>query len=181
MLIGMVARFTPGKGHEEFIEAAAGLNNKFDNLHFIIVGEASRGEDEYADKIKSYAEKLHLNNLTFTGYRSDIPNILASMDIFVFPSHSEAFGIALIEAMAMEKPCVCSAADGVLDIVVDGKTGYLFEKRNAADLMDKLTQLIQNPDIRQAFGKEARKRVVENFEIEMVTDKVCSLYEQLTH
>lgn len=181
MLIGMVARFTPGKGHEEFIEAAAGLNKKYDNLHFIIVGEASRGEDEYADKIKSYSEKLHIHNLTFTGYRSDIPNLLAAMDIFVFPSHSEAFGIALIEAMAMEKPCVCSAADGVLDIVVDGKTGYLFEKQNAVDLKEKLTQLIQNPDIRRSFAKEGRKRVAENFEIEMVTDKVCSLYEQLTH
>lgn len=180
LLIGMVARFTPGKGHEEFIEAAAALNKEYDNLHFIIVGEASRGEDQYADKVKSQAEEFSLKNLIFTGYRSDIPDILSAMDIFVFPSHSEAFGIALIEAMAMEKPGVCSAADGVLDIAVDGKTAYLFEKQNATDLKEKLSRLIENPDTRLAFGKEARKRVIQNFDIVIITDKVCSLYEQLT-
>lgn len=180
LLIGMVARFTPGKGHEEFIKSAASLNTEYDNLHFIIVGEASRGEDQYADKIKSFAEKLNLKNLTFTGYRSDIPDVLNAMDIFVFPSHSEAFGIALIEAMAMEKPSVCSAADGVLDIAVDGKTAYLFEKQNASDLKEKLARLIENPDTRKTFAKEARKRVIENFDIAIITDKVCGIYEQLT-
>jgi glycosyltransferase involved in cell wall biosynthesis len=107
ILIGMMARFSPGKGHEEFIKAASELNKEYSNLSFVIIGEASRGEDEYADQIKTSAGKLNLDNLIFTGYRSDVPELLAAMDIFVFPSHAEAFGIALIEAMAMQKPSVC--------------------------------------------------------------------------
>ena len=59
-----------------------------------------------------------------------------------FHSHAEAFGIALIEAMAMEKPSVCSDADGVPDIAVENETSYMFSVRNGNDLTEKLEQLI---------------------------------------
>ncbi|NWG28392.1 MAG: glycosyltransferase family 4 protein, partial [Ignavibacteriaceae bacterium] len=134
IVIGMLARFTPGKGHEEFLLAAKELNINYNNLKFLIVGEPSRGEIEYADKIKKLAVEYNLTNLIFTGFRSDTPEVLAAMDIFAFPSHSEAFGIALVEAMAMAKPSVCSNTEGVLDIAVDEETSYLFETKNAEDL-----------------------------------------------
>jgi glycosyltransferase involved in cell wall biosynthesis len=179
LLIGMMARFSPGKGHEEFIRAASELNREYDNLSFIIIGEASRGENIYEQEIKTSAVKSGLQNLIFTGYRSDIPELLAAIDIFVFPSHAEAFGIALIEAMAMEKPSVCSASEGVLDIAVDNQTSLLFEKQNAADLKDKIEILINNPDKRKSFAGAARKRVLDNFNIDAVTDRICSLYNEL--
>ncbi|HSD64631.1 MAG TPA: glycosyltransferase family 4 protein [Ignavibacteriaceae bacterium] len=179
LLIGMMARFSPGKGHEEFLHSAVELNKKHNNLYFLIIGEASRGEHQYESEIKSLAEKLNINNIIFTGYRNDIPELLAALDIFVFPSRAEAFGIALIEAMAMEKPTVCSASDGILDIAVDGYTSFMFEKENIADLEEGINKLINNPDLRKAFSKAARKRVLENFNINLVTDRVCSLYEQL--
>jgi glycosyltransferase involved in cell wall biosynthesis len=180
LLIGMMARFSPGKGHEEFIKASAVLNKEYKNLRFIIIGEASRGEDLYEQKIKAFADKSELQNLIFTGYRSDIPELLAAIDIFVFPSHAEAFGIALIEAMAMEKPSVCSASEGVLDIAMDGKTSLLFETHNAGDLAEKIKILITNPDKRVSFALAARQRVIENFNIDIVTDRICALYEELT-
>ena len=64
------------------------------------------------------------------------------MDIFVFPSHAEAFGIALAEAMAMGKACVASDSDGILDLIDNDKTGYLFENKNAADLEKKIEALM---------------------------------------
>ncbi len=179
ILIGMMARFSPGKGHEEFIKAASDLNSEFNNIRFIIIGEASRGEDEYANRIKTYAAELKLNNLIFTGYRSDVPELLAALDIFIFPSHAEAFGIALIEAMAMQKPSVCSASEGVLDIALDGETSFLFEKQNAEDLAAKIKSLIIDPDIRKKFSLAARQRVLQNFNIDYVTGKTIDLYRQL--
>ncbi len=179
ILIGMMARFSPGKGHEEFIKAASDLNNEFSNIRFIIIGEASRGEDEYADRIKEYAGELKLNNLIFTGYRSDVPELMAALDIFVFPSHAEAFGIALIEAMAMQKPTVCSASEGVLDIALDGQTSFLFEKQNAEDLAAKIKSLIVDPAKRREFSLAARQRVLQNFNIDFVTDRTIDLYRQL--
>jgi glycosyltransferase involved in cell wall biosynthesis len=115
IIIGMTGRISPGKGHEEFIFAANELSKKHSQLKFVVVGEASHGEDEYANSIKLLAEKHYLKNIYFLGFRSDIPDVLAAMDIFVFPSHAESFGIALIEAMAMCKAAVCSNSDGVLD------------------------------------------------------------------
>lgn len=176
IVIGMIARFSPGKGHEEFLQSAKALSSKINNLKFIVVGEASRGEDEFANSIKSMAEKLELKNIIFAGFRSDTPDVLSAFDIFIFPSHAEAFGIALIEAMAMERASVCSNSDGVLDIAVDGETNFLFQNKNAEDLANKTEQLIADKDKRIRMGKEARKRVLEKFDIEIITDRTIEFY-----
>jgi len=178
IVIGMLARFTLGKGHEELLLAAKDLNMEYKNLRYLIVGEPSRGEAEYADKIKELAIQYDLKNLTFTGFRGDTPEVLSALDIFAFPSHSESFGIALVEAMAMEKPSVCSNAEGVLDIAIDNETSYLFENKNAADLKSKLKKLIESKETRISFGENARKRVIENFDIESITDKVVDIYNE---
>ena len=177
VLIGMTARFSPGKGHEDFLYTTKHLSEKYGNLKFMIVGEPSKGEDEYGYQIRTLASELGITDKTiFTGYRSDIPEILAALDIFVFPSHAEAFGIALVEAMCMEKPSVCSNSDGVLDIAVDGVTSYMFQKQNWHHLADKLELLIQSPEKRNEFGKAARKRVLELFDIEVFTNKLIEIY-----
>ena len=176
IVIGMLARFSPGKGHEEFLNAAFELNKKHGNLKFLIVGEASRGENAYAESIKKLAVEYKLENLIFTGFRSDTPDVLSAMDIFVFPSHGEAFGIALAEAMAMGKTSVCSNSDGILDIAIDGVTSYLFENKNSHDLSKRIELLITSPEKRNEFGFAARKRAVENFDLEALTDKVLNIY-----
>lgn len=179
IVIGMIARFSPGKGHEEFLKAAKQLSDKFNNLKFIVVGEASLGEDDYASSIKNMAVQLELKNILFAGFRSDTADILSAMDIFVFPSHAEAFGIALIEAMAMEKATVCSNSDGVLDIAVDNETGLMFKVKDADDLAKKLEILILNPAKCKIMGVNARKRVVDNFEIEKITKQTINEYLKL--
>ena len=178
IVLGMLARFTPGKGHEEFLSATKELSKEYDNLKFLLVGEASRGEESYMRKIKKLADEYKFNNIIFTGFRSDTAAVLAAMDIFVFPSHSEAFGIALIEAMAMEKPSVCSNSDGVLDIAVDNETSLLFEKANYKDLKNKLKVLIKSKELRDKFGKKARARVVEYFDIKKIMERTVEYYIQ---
>jgi glycosyltransferase involved in cell wall biosynthesis len=178
LVIGMIARFSPGKGHEEFLKSAATLLSKFNNLKFIIVGEASRGEEEYANSIKKLAEKLKTEKIIFTGFRSDTPDVISAFDIFIFPSHAEAFGIALIEAMAMEKPTICANSDGVLDIAVDGKTNLLFQSKDAEDLAIKTEQLITDEKLRLEIGKAARERVLKMFDIEIITNKTIEFYNQ---
>ncbi|MEJ2104855.1 MAG: glycosyltransferase, partial [Ignavibacteriaceae bacterium] len=162
----------------EFLLAAKELNKEFNNLRYLVVGEPSKGEHDYANKIKQLAKDYNLENLTFTGYREDTPDVLSAMDIFAFPSHAEAFGIALVEAMAMKKPSVCSNSDGVLDIAINGQTSFLFENNNATDLKEKLILLIQSKDTRDKFGENGRKRVLENFELEIVTEKVLKIYQE---
>jgi glycosyltransferase involved in cell wall biosynthesis len=177
IVIGMLARFSQGKGHEEFLSAAKELIKRHNDLRFIIVGEPSAGEDGYAGKIKDLTLEYNIaDKVIFTGFRSDIPDLLFAMDIFTFPSHSEAFGNALIEAMAMGKPSVCSNSAGVPEIAVEGKTGYFFKKQDADDLTRNLELLIDSPVNRKAFGEAARYHVKQNFDLNRVTDKILAIY-----
>ena len=80
--------------------------------------------------------------------------------------------------MAMGKPSVCSNSDGILDIALDGKTSFLFEVKNYHDLKNKIENLINFPELRLKLGTAARERAVEKFDIEMLTDRVISIYQQ---
>jgi len=178
LLLGMVARFSAGKGHENFLLVAKELSIKHEKLKFIIVGEASKGEDAYAKEIKNLADDYGLNNIIFAGFRTDMPDVLSAMDIFIFPSHAEAFGVALVEAMAMAKPSVSTNSDGILDITVDNETGYLFNKDDPADLENKLELLINSPEKRKTLGKAARQRALEQFDSQKLMDGLVELYKQ---
>ncbi len=165
IVIGMAGRMSPGKGHEEFLNAANILKKEYGNkLKFLIVGSASYGEEKYEKGIIELASRLNINDITkFTGYRSDIPEIMAVFDIFVFPSHEESFGIALTEAMAMELPVIASKNAGVLDIVVDNVTGLLVPPKDTVQLAGAIRTLIENVNLRKSFGKAGRKRAEEIF------------------
>lgn len=178
LVIGMIARFSPGKGHEEFIAAAEKLSLKYNYLKFFIVGEASRGEDQYADRIKTSVKKRNLTNIVFTGFRSDTPDVLAAMDIFVFPSHAEAFGIALAEALSMGIPSVCSNSDGVLDIAVNEKTSLFFRNKDSEDLADKIDTLINDEQKRNRLSLASRDRAVKMFDINLIMDQTLNFYEK---
>jgi glycosyltransferase involved in cell wall biosynthesis len=179
-IVGFVGRFSPGKGHEEFLEAAKSLARKYTNTHFLVVGEASHGEQRYEQKIRTLAISLGLERvLTFAGYRKDIPEVMAAFDIFAFPSHAESFGVVLIEAMAMERPVVSTNCDGVLDIVVDRVTGFYVHPRNPEELATAIAQLIDNPSLREQMGHAGRRRVEELFDQRKQMNRVEELYYQL--
>jgi glycosyltransferase involved in cell wall biosynthesis len=113
----------------------------------------------------------------FTGYKqyNEIPAILSELDIFVMPSLIEAFGVAAVEAQAMEVPVVASNVGGVSEAVLDGKTGILVEPRNVQQLAAAVIKLIKDPELRKSMGKEGRRFVLENYNLE---ENVC-LFERL--
>jgi glycosyltransferase involved in cell wall biosynthesis len=180
VVIGFVGRFSPGKGHEELLAAAGMLSKKFNNIHFLVVGEASHGEERYEQKIRALARSLGLEKImTFLGYRTDIPELMSAFDVFAFPSHAESFGVVLIEAMAMERPVVSTNCDGVLDIVVDEETGLYVAPRNAFELAEGLARLIRDASLREHMGKAGRDRVEKLFEQRKQMNKIEDLYFEL--
>ncbi|MFN0159341.1 MAG: glycosyltransferase family 4 protein [Bacteroidota bacterium] len=180
VLIGIVGRFSPGKGHEELLEAASILRKRHSNVHFMIVGEASHGEEAYMHGIRNLCTTLRLDDIiTFTGFRKDVPNVMAAFDIFAFPSHAESFGVVLIEAMALERPVVSTNCDGVLDIVVDGETGLHVNPKSGNELADALERLIKYQTLREEMGKRGRKRVEEMFNQTKQMDKLEEIYSEL--
>jgi len=180
LLFGFVGRFSPGKGHEELLDAVAILKAQGRVFHAVIVGEASYGEETYATAIRTRAHTLGLDScLTFLGYRADIPSVMSAFDVLVFPSHAESFGVVLIEAMAMGLPVVATNCDGVLDIVVDGETGIMVPPKNGGRLAEAMDALIRDGSRRARLGAAGRRRAEELFDQQKQITRLEAVYEDL--
>ena len=179
-IIGIVARITPGKGYEEFIEAAKIINSNYDdNVFFLMGGNASEDESVYETFIVNKAKTdIPQGNYKFTGFTPDAPKLLAAIDILAFPSHNESFGRVLLEAMAMEIPSAASGNAGVLDIAVDNETSILVEPKNSVMLAEALMKLIVDKSLREQMGSAAKKRAEEHFAFKIMTDKLSELYNK---
>lgn len=178
IVIGMASRFSPGKGHEEFLKAAKTLKDEFNNnICFLIAGGASYGEEKYKSKILKLANELELDNIVkFTGHSSNVAELLSAMDIFVLPSHEESFGVLLTEAMAMGLPAVASNNAGIPDIVIDNETGMLVPPKNPDTLASALRRLAASSELRARMGKAGRKRAEGIFNIDTALDKLEKFY-----
>lgn len=180
IVVGFTGRFSPGKGLEEFVRAALELHAGYPGVRFLIAGEASHGEEEYARTIRALARPLELKRaLVFLGFRADVPAVMASFDVLAFPSHAESFGVVLIEAMAMGIPVVSTDCDGVLDIVVDGVTGIYVPPKDPVALAAGLKQLIANPGLRSSMGGAGRERVLAMFDRTLQLDRLEEIYEKI--
>ncbi len=180
VVVGMVGRLQISKGVLEFLEMARRVHDECPQTRFVVVGEATRGEPHDAEIIQAKQRELQLDQIvTFLGFRKDIPEVLAAMDVFVFPSHAEAFGLALLEAMAARKAVVASNNDGVLDIVADGMNGLLVPPRAVAALTHACLRLVQDAALRQRMGKASREIVEQKFSVQCMLERLEALYERL--
>jgi glycosyltransferase involved in cell wall biosynthesis len=177
--VGFVGRFSPGKGHEDLLHAVREVSNTH-AMTLLIVGEASYGEEAYEATIRQLVAALGLEQVVvFLGFRRDVEAVLDACDLFAFPSHAEAFGMALIEAMAMELPVVSTNCDGVLDIVVDGVTGTFVHPGSPEELAAGLRQIIDNPEAGRQMGRAGRRRVLELFDRRAHLERIEAIYAEL--
>jgi glycosyltransferase involved in cell wall biosynthesis len=179
-MVGIIGRMTPGKGHEDFLNAAKRIkDNSNQRIKFLITGKASYGEEKYEAELKNLSMKLGLtDDVIFAGFRDDIPRVLSAVDVLAFPSHEESFGITLIEAMAMKVPIVASNNAGVVDIVINGETGILIPAKDPVSLANAIAGLIENPELRKKLGETGRKRVEKNFNIDKTIKELEKVYEE---
>ncbi len=179
IIIGMVGRMSPGKGHEIFFRSAQMMmkGDLKDRVKFLVVGGASFGEKVYEKKLLAEAESFGLKEvITFTGQQSNIPYYLAAMDILAFPSNEESFGGTVVEAMAMKLPVVASNSGAVPEIVIDGETGILVPRNDAAALTEALIKLINDEKLRAAIGANGRKRAEQHFDMKEYIRQFEELY-----
>ena len=158
-VVGMLGRITPMKGHAEFLEAVRRLRDGGRDVNFVVAGGCGDGDRErtYTENIHALARRLGLADaVRFIGFAPEPAVVFAALEVFVFPSHLEAFGLSLVEAMAMGLPAVACAAGGVLDIVEDGRTGLLVPPGDPASLALAIGRLLDDPAGRIRLGHAAR-------------------------
>ena len=178
MVIGIVGQISRLKGHDVFLKAASIIMKENKRVKFLIIGEVRRERDQ--GLCEALINKLNLKeNVIFTGYRDDVANLMASIDILAFPTLKESFGRSAIEAMAHAKPVVASNVGGVPEIVIDGKTGTLVPPGSPEKLADGLLELINDKKKREDMGNEGLRVVREKFDIKDMMNRIENAYKTL--
>ena len=116
------------------------------------------------------------SRVRFLGARDDVPELLASLDVFAFPSLFEGLCLAVIEAQAAGVPVVATPVGGIRETVVDGETGLLVPTGNPGGLAAAIRRLLEDRPAAEAMAAEARRRVRERFSIERMLDETLRLY-----
>ena len=181
-LIGMVARVSHHKDHLTFIRAASLLRFDYPNLHFLFVGDyqAPFHQEHYRRVCGWVAEYGMGDRVMFTGHRTDVAQILAGLDVSVLCTHSEAFGLALLEAMVQKTPVIGTAIGGVPEIVQHGVTGLLHAAGDAQALADAVRFYLEHPEQAAVMADRAYEDVGRRFGPDAYLDRMERLYCSLT-
>jgi glycosyltransferase involved in cell wall biosynthesis len=169
----IVGLLRPGKGHADLITAAAELPPTLD-LHIVVVGDGPLRPALEAMAARNGARgRIH-----FTGYRMDVPAILAASDIVVQPSLFDALPTALIEGLAAGLPAIACGVGGIVDIVTP-EVGILVPPGDAAALARSLVELAGDPDRRHQLGRAARRRFEQEFDAVRWAGRLRSIYDEV--
>lgn len=172
-----VGRLHWKKGFDVLILAMAVLLKKHIDVSLDIIGTGPEKE-----KLAFDIDDLGLSKIVrLLGPKSsdDVRRALQEADIYVQSSISEGLSNATLEAMSMELPVVSTRVGGMSEAIEDGVDGFLVDPRNPEQLVEKISYLIDHPQLRQSMGKNARKKVIEKFNIDAQIQKFIFEYENL--
>jgi glycosyltransferase involved in cell wall biosynthesis len=178
LLIGVSGQLLPKKGQDIFLRAGAQVLKLIPKIKLIIIGD---GNEAYRKKLEHLSKELGISeNVIFTGYREDIPQIMSHLDIFCLPSYYlEGFSRVILEAMASSKPVIATNAGGNAEAVEDGTSGMLIPPGDAGRLAEAILELVKNEDKRRRMGTAGRKKAENLFSIEKNTARIEKIYEEL--
>ncbi len=176
-VIGAIGRLVWQKGFEYLIRAAPEVLKKCPEARFLIVGEGS-----LKNKLILTSEKLNVaDRIIFTGFRTDIKEILASIDVLAMPSLLEGLPMVLLEAMAMAKPIVATRIDGVIEVLENSKTGLLVPAKNSHALAEAIVGILNDQAKANFLGQNAREAAKEKFSVKKMVKQIELAYEKLLH
>lgn len=171
-LLGAIGRFVWQKGLEQLICAAPEILAALPNAWFLVVGEGP-----LRSNLQALARELNISDrIIFTGFRSDIREILSSLDILVIPSLLEGFPLITLEAMAMAKPIVATQVAGINEQISNGVEGILVPPKDPKALGAAVLSLLQDRKLASRLGAAARNRVESCFSVEKMVRETEKVY-----
>ncbi len=181
IVISMIGRITPLKGHKYFIESMAKVIRSYPHVIVQIIGEAPPRKQFYKDELMSLTRRLGVDgNVHFLGNRRDIPEILAETDMLVMSSiEPESFGRVVVEAQAVGVPVIATKIGGVIDIIDDEKTGLLVPPKDTDAMANAVIRLIRSPELAQSFVAAAKEKIKEQYTLEHMASQTLAVYEEL--
>lgn len=174
-LIGIVARLVPIKAHEVFLEAASIIRAASPESTFLIIGDGERRAE-----LEAMAGQLGIAEATrFLGWRDDMREVYADLDVVTLCSNNEGSPVALIEALAAARPVVSTRVGGVPNVVQDGESGLLVPSRDPAAFAEAVLTLLRDPARAAQLGLAGRKAVFPKHASTRLVQDVERLYLEL--
>lgn len=174
-IITTIAELHPRKGLIHLLKACEILMEKNMIFKCIIIGEGQQRKE-----LERYIEKHRLEKfIKLLGTRHDIPQLLASSDVFVLPSLNEAFGLVLLEAMIAGLPIIATKNGGIPEIIENGKNGILVAPKDSLALAEAIEKILSSPDLVRKMSEKNQEDVRKKFEVKEMVKKTEEVYHSI--
>ncbi len=176
-VIGVVANFRRVKNHIFLLKALSEIIEDFNNVKLLLIGQGFEFDPDNTEKdIRKFVNDRGLNNnVLMLGYRSDIPELLNIMNIFCLISIKEGLPISLIEAMSAGLPVIGSDVEGIRDVIIPNKNGFLVGLDDIDGLKKSLLTLLKNEMLCRKMGDESKSMTISTYSL----DRCVVQYQQL--
>ena len=178
--VGIVGELSTVKNQEEFVRAAALVHEEFGaSVEFLIVGEEAARSGAYRARLEELVAELRLTeSVRLLGRREDVAPLIASLDVLVSASLTEAFGMVLVEAGACGVPVVATATEGAREIVEEGMTGSIVPIGDVRALASSVASLLRDKGLRQTLGSNSREVARTRFSLERMVSETERVYAE---
>lgn len=175
-VLGSVAMFRGSKGHLDLLEAFILVRKRFPSARLLLVGDGGR-----RPSVEAAAREKDLKDaVIFTGFRRDVPQLIAAMDGFVLAStRTEGVPQSLLQAMAMAVPVVATRTGGIPEVVEDRVTGLLAKAGNPSALARAIEELLDDPQAARERAERARQIVIRSYSREAAMERLEAVYRSL--
>lgn len=177
-VVGIVGALQERKDHKVFIKSAINVISRRDDVVFLIVGDGplrTELENSVPSEMKS--------KIKFLGLQTETESLINIFDIGILTTnqkvHGEGISNSILEYMALGKPVIATNGGGTPEIVDDGVTGFLVDEDSAEQLTEKISLLLNQPELRKKMGKKGKEKVETDFSIEQMVNKTIELYKEV--
>lgn len=178
-VFGFLGRLVGDKGINELVKAFNQLNGEYPKIKLMLVG----GYEDHLDPLREETISIIKSNANIieAGVQYDVRSYLNAMDLFVFPSYREGFGIVLMEAAAMNVPSISSDIIGCNEIIEDHVNGFLIPSKNHRALYEKMKYALENKDTITTMSKVSRDLISGKFEQRKLWEELIKYYDEIAH
>lgn len=179
-IIGIIGELKVIKGQRDFVLAAQIIAQKFPEAFFVIVGKDNSGNKKFRQELKRLVKIFRLDEqFLFLNWVEETAPLFAALDIFVSASHTESFGLAILEAMISSCAIVSTETDGANELLQNNETAKLIPIKNPVELANAIEKFLIDKDKRETFGKNAQIFAQEKFSLDIMIVKTEDLYQEV--
>lgn len=179
-IVGTMGELKELKGQRDFVLAAHEIVRKFPATHFVIVGKDNSVNHLFRRELKRLVKVFGLEErFLFLDWVEETASFFAALDIYVSPSHSESFGLAILEAMTVGKAIVATMTEGAKELLQDNFSGRLVKIKEPFHLSETIGELLNDEGLCESLGKNAQRTAIEKFSLEKMIEQTEKVYREV--